>query len=52
MTTKNVNKPTKAILLRLPVEQVEKLEKIKDERMLKNVQSLLYRLIEDELKRS
>ncbi|WP_160167638.1 hypothetical protein [Vibrio rotiferianus] len=40
---------TKQVLLRLPTEQVKQLEKIANERRLKNVQTLLYRWIENEL---
>lgn len=44
-----MSESTKAILLRIPAKQVEKLEKLRKDRDLKNVQALLYRLIEKEL---
>lgn len=40
---------TRQVLLRVPVKQLEELEKIAEERRMKNVQTLLYRLIENEL---
>jgi len=41
--------PTKPLLLRLPERQIEQLDIIRSKKALKNVQTLIYRLIEQEL---
>lgn len=48
MTTES----TKPILLRVPTNQIALLEKLKNEKSLKNVQALIYRLIEQEISKN
>ena len=42
---------TKAVLLRLPNIQLDKLEDIRKDKALKNIQALIYRIIEKELEK-
>jgi len=40
---------TKQVLLRVPVNQFKELEKIAERKKLKNVQALIYRILEKEI---
>ena len=44
-----MSQDTKQVLLRVPQAQFEALESLVEQRKLKNVQALIYRLIEKEL---